>query len=49
MKNEVNRALWAKKKQYIQPHMQATDIQCVTVIAASGGMGLFGTATSDQW
>ena len=39
------------KTQYIQPQVQVTDIQCVTVIAASGGdgMGLFNTATSDQW
>ena len=39
------------KKTYIQPEVQVTEIQCVTVIAASGGDGmeLFNTTTGTQW
>ena len=38
------------KTQYIQPQVQVTDIQCVTVIAASGGFTIFSdTETSTTW
>lgn len=37
------------KKQYNQPEVQVTDIQCVTVIAASGGFTLSDTETSIIW
>ena len=37
------------KKTYNQPEVQVTKIQCVTVIAASGGFELFNTTTNTQW
>ena len=37
------------KTQYIQPEVQVTEIQCVTVIAASGGLELFNASTDQQW
>lgn len=37
------------KKIYNQPQVQVTEIQCVTVIAASNGFGLSETQTDSQW
>ena len=39
MKNEVNRAIMAKKKIYNQPQMQVTALMPTTIICASIGKG----------
>lgn len=39
MKNEVNRAFTAKKKQYIQPEVLVSQVDSITVVCASMPFG----------
>lgn len=41
MKNVINRALAAKKKQYFSPSVSEAHIQSVSILCASGDPGRF--------
>ena len=48
MKNEVNRALVAKKKQYINPSVQVAQFSTESTILALSNMGMY-DEQSGQW